>query len=405
MAKKPPVHVLPRKDGWAVVREGNERATSVHRTQAEAAEVGREVARKDRTAFLLHAKDGHVRDRSDYGGGPSPPKERPEGAVAGVASAATRATGAAVGLASGVVEGAVEGLGRAETGSMPAEDRADDTPGEGSDASKEEVGRLAYEERHADYEAYDQLGKRFAMGDTLFLDEEEELEYVGVKKDRSSTESALIIPAEVVTVDDERGRMVVARSNNVVEQGPTLADEEAATPEFEERVRIHYGLDSAARSGTYGEYHEGPPEESVGAGTSGGEGSSASASSGGAGEEEIRVQRSEEELVVGTREREAGSVKVRKRVRTDRERVDVPVKHEEVSVERVPGTGEASGAQIGEEEVSVPVTEEEVVVDKRAVAKEEVRVRKEVVEDTEVVEEDVRREEVDVEDATEYRDV
>jgi hypothetical protein len=92
MAKKPPVHVLPRKDGWAVVREGNERATSVHRTQAEAAEVGREVARKDRTAFLLHAKDGHVRDRSDYGGGPSPPKERPEGAVAGVASAATRAS-------------------------------------------------------------------------------------------------------------------------------------------------------------------------------------------------------------------------------------------------------------------------------------------------------------------------
>lgn len=274
------MHVLPRKDGWAVVREGNERATSVHRTQAEAAEVGREVARKDRTAFLLHAKDGHVRDRSDYGGGPSPPKERPEGAVAGVASAATRATGAAVGLASGVVEGAVEGLGRAETGSMPAEghaeDRADDTPGEGSDASKEEVGRLAYEERHADYEAYDQLGKHFATVDTLFLDEEEELEYVGVKKDRSGTESALIIPTEVVTVDDERGRMVVARSNNVVEQGPTLADEEAATPEFEERVRIHYGLDSAARSGTYGEYHEGPPEESVGAGTSGGEGSSAS---------------------------------------------------------------------------------------------------------------------------------
>ncbi|HZF57332.1 MAG TPA: DUF2382 domain-containing protein, partial [Rubrobacter sp.] len=57
-------------------------------------------------------------------------------------------------------------------------------------------------------------------------------------------------------------------------------------------------------------------------------------------------------------------------------------------------------AQIGEEEVSVPVTEEEVVVDKRAVAKEEVRLRKDVVEGTEVVEEDVRREEIDVEDGT-----
>jgi uncharacterized protein (TIGR02271 family) len=79
----------------------------------------------------------------------------------------------------------------------------------------------------------------------------------------------------------------------------------------------------------------------------------------------------------------------------------VPVKHEEVSVERVPVSGEASEAQIGEDEVEVPVTEEEVVVGKRAVAKEEVRIRKDVVSDTEVVEEDVRREEVEVEDATE----
>ncbi len=46
------------------------------------------------------------------------------------------------------------------------------------------------------------------------------------------------------------------------------------------------------------------------------------------------------------------------------------------------------------------VTEEEVVVGKRAVAKEEVRVKKDVVEDTEVVEEDVRREEIDIDDET-----
>jgi stress response protein YsnF len=42
-------------------------------------------------------------------------------------------------------------------------------------------------------------------------------------------------------------------------------------------------------------------------------------------------------------------------------------------------------------------------VEKRPVAKEEVRIRKDVVEDTEVVEEDVRREEVDVEDHSERR--
>src|SRR5215210_958533 len=120
-------------------------------------------------------------------------------------------------------------------------------------------------------------------------------------------------------------------------------------------------------------------------------------------EDELRVQRCEEELLAGTREREAGQLKVRKRVRTDREQIEVPTRHEEVSVERVPVEGEASEAEIGEDEVVVPVTEEEVVVGKRAVAKEEVRIRKDVVEDTETVEEDVRREEVEVEDETKRR--
>ena len=122
-------------------------------------------------------------------------------------------------------------------------------------------------------------------------------------------------------------------------------------------------------------------------------------------EEELRVQRTEEELKAGTREREAGEVGVRKRVRTEREQQTVPTRHEEVSVERVPVEEgrEASEAEIGDDEVSMPVTEDEVVVEKRPVVKEEVRVRKDVVEDEEVVEEDVRREEIDIEDQTQRR--
>jgi uncharacterized protein (TIGR02271 family) len=119
--------------------------------------------------------------------------------------------------------------------------------------------------------------------------------------------------------------------------------------------------------------------------------------------DELRVQRSEEELRAGTREREAGHVKVRKRVRIDRERIEVPTRREEVSVERMPVEGEASEVQIGEDEVSVPVVEEEVVVGKRAVAKEEFRIRKDVVEDSEVVEGDVRKEEVEIVDDTKRR--
>jgi uncharacterized protein (TIGR02271 family) len=121
-------------------------------------------------------------------------------------------------------------------------------------------------------------------------------------------------------------------------------------------------------------------------------------------EDELRVQRSEEELRAGTRERGAGSVNVRKRVRIDREHIEVPTRREEVSVERVPVSGEATEAQIGEGEVSVPVVEDEVVVQKKPVAKEEIRVRKDVVHERQIVEEDVRREEVEIVDETMRRE-
>jgi uncharacterized protein DUF2188 len=70
MAKKKPIHVTPREDGWAVVREGNQRASSVHPTQKEAERAGRQAARKDQTEFVLHNRQGQIRKRDSYGGDP-----------------------------------------------------------------------------------------------------------------------------------------------------------------------------------------------------------------------------------------------------------------------------------------------------------------------------------------------
>ena len=72
--KKKPVHVTPRDDGWAVIREGNQRASSVHHTQKEAEKVGREAARKDKTEFFLHSRQGQIRKRDSYGSDPRPSK-------------------------------------------------------------------------------------------------------------------------------------------------------------------------------------------------------------------------------------------------------------------------------------------------------------------------------------------
>lgn len=113
---------------------------------------------------------------------------------------------------------------------------------------------------------------------------------------------------------------------------------------------------------------------------------------------EQRITRSEEELRVGKREVQAGEVDIHKHVETEHVSKPVSVRHDEVEVERRPVNGMTAGdARIGEEEIRVPITEEEVVVDTRPVVKEELVVRKRDVVETENVEADVRRERVDVE--------
>jgi uncharacterized protein (TIGR02271 family) len=268
----------------------------------------------------------------------------------------------------------------------------------------------ALEDRFAGYEVYDPSGEKIGKVDDLFVDENDQPEYIGVKMGFLGTRSTLI-PWQLATVDEANGHIDVSVDKDTAKNGPAFDDDKEITPEFENEVYSYYGLQAAQGSekrGDYGAYYSDEhPGVAIGDTESGEFREHAPEEEGVAepggdldDEDELRVQRAEEELRAGTREREAGALNVRKRVRTDREQIEVPTRHEEVSVERVPVEGEATEAQIGDDEVSIPVTEEEVVVEKRPVAKEEVRIRKDVVEDTEVVEEDVRREEVDVDDAT-----
>ena len=117
-------------------------------------------------------------------------------------------------------------------------------------------------------------------------------------------------------------------------------------------------------------------------------------------DDERIITRSEEELAVGKRQVEAGEVQLRKTVETEHRTERVPVTREEVTVERRPVDRElaAGDIEIGEESIRVPVTEEELIVDKRPVVKEEIVVKKHAVEDTETVEADIRKERVDVND-------
>jgi uncharacterized protein (TIGR02271 family) len=271
----------------------------------------------------------------------------------------------------------------------------------------------ALEERFAGYTVYDQNYEKIGKVDDLFVDENDQPEYIGVKMGFLGTSSTLI-PMQIARVNDERQLIEVSAEKDTVKNSPTFDDDREITPEHENEVYSYYGLQAAQGSeerGAYGDYYgEEHPGVAMGD-TESGEFREHDPTAEGVAEpggdlddeDELRVQRSEEELRAGTREREAGAINVRKRVRTDRESIEVPTRHEKVTVDRVPVEGAATEAEIGDAEVIVPVTEEEVVVEKRPVAKEEIRIRKDVVEDTEVVEEDVRREEIDIDDATERR--
>jgi uncharacterized protein (TIGR02271 family) len=110
------------------------------------------------------------------------------------------------------------------------------------------------------------------------------------------------------------------------------------------------------------------------------------------------LQLKEEELVAQKRTVESGRVEVEKDVVTEHRTLDVPVTREEVVVERRPVDRRPSDRPIGEggEEIDVTVREEEVSVEKRPVVYEEVEVGKRAVQETRQVGAEVRREVAEV---------
>ncbi|MBI4467754.1 MAG: DUF2188 domain-containing protein [Acidobacteria bacterium] len=66
-------HVVPRNGNWAVKCENTVRASSLHRTQAEAIATGREIARAERTELVIHGRDGRIREKDSHGHDPFPP--------------------------------------------------------------------------------------------------------------------------------------------------------------------------------------------------------------------------------------------------------------------------------------------------------------------------------------------
>ena len=188
-----------------------------------------------------------------------------------------------------------------------------------------------------------------------------------------------------------------------VKDAPGVENDGGLSDEEERRLFEHYGVPYTNAGSTTA---QGTPP-SGGAGYSNGDVVEPTSGTGGPGHDvsgpntDEAMTRSEEELRIGTQHREVGRARLRKYVVTEQVTQTVPVRHEEVRVEREPITETnrdqaLSGADISEEEHEVVLHAEEPVVEKRAVPKERVRMDKDAVTEQETVTEQVRKERIDV---------
>nr|WP_192822773.1 DUF2188 domain-containing protein [Rufibacter sp. LB8] len=67
-------HIVRHPEGWAVKGAGNERATRVTSTQAEAISIGRGIAVNQGSELIIHGKNGQIREKNTYGSDSHPPR-------------------------------------------------------------------------------------------------------------------------------------------------------------------------------------------------------------------------------------------------------------------------------------------------------------------------------------------
>jgi uncharacterized protein (TIGR02271 family) len=229
----------------------------------------------------------------------------------------------------------------------------------------------------------DRDGGRIGPIDAIYLDDRTgEPEWALVNTGLFGTKASFVPLAQAT---EDGGDVRVPYDKQLVKDAPRI-DPDGHLSEAEERqLWRHYGLDydRTTRQRPTG-------RDAVGRDTSG------------AAAGDART-RSEEELRVSTTERERGRVRLRKYVTTEQVQQTVPVRREQVRVEREPITdanldAATSGPDLSEAEHEVILREEEPVVEKRVVPRERVRLDKETVTGEEQVTEELRKEQVDVQD-------
>ena len=234
-------------------------------------------------------------------------------------------------------------------------------------------------------------GDKIGSVEEIFYDHETgRPEWVGVGTGFFGTKRVLV-PVETAELAGDAMRVPYAKEH--VKGSPDI-DSDDISQETERELYAYYGLEYSERRSD-----SGLPEGGLDTGLN----RTAPDTDGDTAAGPAAVTRSEEEVAVGTRSTTAGRVRLHKWVETEPVEANVELRRETARVTRQPIDEPVSGAEIGDEEIEVPLRAEEPVVEKRTVAKERVGLDKDVEVDRETIREQVRKERVDVDGDVEGR--
>ncbi len=233
-----------------------------------------------------------------------------------------------------------------------------------------------------DYSVVDQNGNDIGTLHSFWTDHTTgKLEFIGVKTGWLFGHNH-VIPVDRVEFDQAAGAVRVPYDDEFIKGALSIPADSEISDDEEAAIYRYYNVRSGRSDAT----------TAVTATT-------AATTKTAANTDTIEVPLTEEQLKVGKRTVDAGQVRLRKIVRTEIVNQPVEIRHEDVVVERVSADQVRAGAantDFKEEVIDVPLTREEVVVQKDAKVTGAVRLHKAAEAETQNVSETVRKEDVEV---------
>lgn len=96
-------------------------------------------------------------------------------------------------------------------------------------------------EVHGHYKVFDAHYENVGKVDDLFVDAEDRPIYIGLKTGMLGTRS-ILVPMEIVRVNDRRRVVEISESKENMEHAPSLENDAELTPEIEDGIRRFFGL-------------------------------------------------------------------------------------------------------------------------------------------------------------------